>query len=117
LKPKLPKLRIARRTGPLPRKLVVRDLRKGSGATVTRKDAITVNFFEATYPEALEKTHVGQFGPTRYGLNEVVKGWQLGLPGMRVGGKRELIVPRRLGDAGTTAIYVVELLGVERLGQ
>jgi peptidylprolyl isomerase len=114
---KLPKIVIGKRSGPPPRKLVVNDLRKGSGAAVTSKDAVLVNYFSVRYGEALRRRHGGEFGETRFGLNEVVKGWELGLPGMKVGGRRELIVPPRLAYSGTgTLIYVIDLLAVERGG-
>ena len=113
---KLPKLRIAERSGPPPKELVVNDLRKGSGAAVKPKDAVLVDFFSVRYDEALKRSRTGGFGPTRFALNEVVKGWEVGLPGMRVGGRRELIVPPKLGYRGMTLIYVIDLLAVYRGG-
>ena len=122
---KLPRLRIAKQSGPPPRQLRVIDLRKGSGAVVTDKDAVLVRYFEAGYSEALKQSKTGLFGPHKFGLNEVVRGWRVGLPGMKVGGRRELIVPPRLvfpnwkpswGYAPYTNIYVIDLIGLERGG-
>lgn len=108
----LPPLRIAKRTGPPPKKLVVRDLRRGSGATVRSKDSVLVDFYYVKYREALESSHSGNFGPTKYGLNEVVKAWELGLPGMKVGGRRELIAPGKLVYGKGPVIYLIDLLAV-----
>jgi peptidylprolyl isomerase len=122
---KLPKLTIAKRSGPPPRHIAIIDLRKGSGAAVTRKDAVFVRYYEVSYPEALERSRTGLYGPRSYGLNETVKGWTVGLPGMKVGGRRELVLPPKLvyprwkpswGYVPYTDIYVIDLLGVERRG-
>ena len=60
---------------------------------------------------------------TRIGVGNVIEGWDMGVPGMRVGGKRKLIIPAVLGygQAGAgdkippnaTLIFEVELLGIE----
>lgn len=122
---RLPKLTIAKQSGPAPRRLEVTDLRKGSGAVVASGDAVLVRYFEASYSEALEQSQTGLYGPQSFGLNEVVKGWKIGLPGMRVGGRRELILPPKLvfpgwkpswGYEPYTNIYLIDLLGVERGG-
>ena len=118
----LPKLTIHRRSGLPPRKLIVRDIRNGRGARVRLSDAIVVRYFDVSYAAAEKKTRSGKFGPTRFGMNEVIKAWDLGLPGMRVGGRRELIVPPQvhfapgIGKVGSphwTDVYVIDLLGVE----
>ncbi|HEX3678566.1 MAG TPA: FKBP-type peptidyl-prolyl cis-trans isomerase, partial [Galbitalea sp.] len=55
-------------------------------------------------------------------LGSLIKGWQQGIPGMKVGGRRELICPPNLayGPAGgghrlsgRTLIFVIDLLGVK----
>jgi peptidylprolyl isomerase len=107
---------IARPHGAPPTHLIVRDLRKGTGAPVTPSDAIVVSYFSTTYENALKESETGRYGPSRFGMIEVIKGWALGLPGMRVGGRRELIVPKRLGYEGFIGIYVIDLLAVERNG-
>jgi len=118
---KLPEIRIRKWADPPPKHLVVNDLRKGTGATVGPDDAILINYFSDSYAEALKRSRVGAYGATRFGMNEVIKGWEVGLLGMKVGGRRELIVPPRLhyqglnpkqGAGKWTDIYVIDLLAV-----
>ena len=99
--------------GPAPRGLVIRDLRKGTGAVMKRGDTMLVVWAEASYdrasngaPDPLEKELKFTFG-------KYIEGWEKGIPGMQVGGRRELIVPTRLGDTGTTMVYMIDLLGIE----
>jgi peptidylprolyl isomerase len=109
---KLPKIEIRKRNDPPPRKLVVNDLRQGSGETVRPKDVILVDYFSVTYDEAMERKHSGEFPRTKFGLDSVVKGWELGVPGMKVGGRRELVVPSNLAYGTGAVIYVIDLLEI-----
>ncbi len=81
-------------TSPSDGTLGITDLTVGTGATVVSGDTVTV-----TYVGTL--TNGTQFDAGtltfRVGAGTVIKGWDQGLPGMRVGGKRRLTVPPNLG--------------------
>ncbi len=74
--------------------LEVADMQAGNGAVI--KSGATVS---ACYVGALAKTGVvfdtsgAHGGPATFSLNGVITGWQLGIPGMKVGGTRELLIP------------------------
>jgi peptidylprolyl isomerase len=82
------------KVGPPPTQLVTQDLKVGSGATVTTTQTLTVNYigvacstgkiFDSSYS-------TGQ--PASFALSGVIKGWQDGIPGMKVGGQRLLGIP------------------------
>jgi len=125
---KLPPLRIPRPTAPPPHHLTVVDLRKGSGPGIPKGDSVTnretpyLRYFVASYPEALKGHLTGQYGPGKYLLEEMPKGEALGLIGMKVGGRREIITPPKLvfprwkpswGYTPFVDIYVVDLLSME----
>jgi peptidylprolyl isomerase len=69
--------------------------------------------------KVIESSWVGQ--PATFALAQVVEGWQKGLPGAKVGGRRLLVLPPEMGygaaGAGPigpneTLIFVVDILGV-----
>ena len=60
--------------------------------------------------------------PATFGLDQVILGWQQGIPGMKVGGRRLLVIPPDLGygaqgagpiGANETLIFVVDLIAVK----
>lgn len=109
---------------PLPTTLTVRDEVVGTGAVAKPGDTVTVNYVgmlpDGTVFDASAKH--GQAFSFRLGAGQVIKGWDEGVAGMKVGGKRELIIPPDLGygaqGAGgvippnATLIFEVELVKV-----
>jgi peptidylprolyl isomerase len=99
--------------GPLPTKLVVKDLKTGSGAALTKGRTATLrykNFDYRTgwrYEDWWERPFV-----TRFGSGESLGAWETGLKGMRVGGRRELVVPAKQAYGHVAEIYVLELVSV-----
>ena len=80
--------------GPAPTKLVVKDLKPGNGAEVKATDNLTVNYIGV----ACSTGHIFDSSyktgkPASFPLNQVIKGWQDGIPGMKVGGQRLLGIP------------------------
>ena len=113
-------------SGAPPSHLETIDLVKGTGAVAKKGSEVTVNYVGKLYSngkifDASWKRHE-TFGPFELGVGAVIKGWDQGLVGMRVGGRRELIIPPSLayGKAGSpptipanaTLVFVVDLLAV-----
>jgi peptidylprolyl isomerase len=125
---KLSPLTIPAPSGPPPRTLRVTDIRVGAGPRVPKRDWVTnreevyIRYVQASYPEARAGNLEGPFKPGRTLLEDSSRGLAMGLTGMKVGGRRELIVPPRLtyprwrpswGYAPYVTVYVVDLLGME----
>lgn len=102
---------------PPPKKLVIEEIEKGTGAPVKAGDEVTVRWLGAYYENGREfgsswKDHDTFTFLT--GSGRVIPGWDRGMVGMRVGGRRELIIPPSLAyEDGETLIYVVDLLAVK----
>ena len=117
-------------TGAPPKKLVVTNLITGTGATAADGDELEVNYVGKLYSngkifDASWKDTPGKaFGPFELGAGAVIPGWDQGLVGMKVGGRRELIIPPSLAykAAGSpptipknaTLVFVVDLLSVKK---
>lgn len=109
-----PKVRVP--SGPPPTELVVRDLRRGSGAVAAGGKLLRTQFIGVNYKTGKTfEIDWGKTGPFSFvlGSGEAIKGWEAGLKGMKVGGLRELTVPSRLAYETGPLIFVVELLAVE----
>lgn len=103
--------------------LVSQDLTIGTGATAATGDTVTVNYvgtltngtkFDSSYDRNQPFTF-------RLGAGQVIAGWDQGVVGMKVGGKRRLTIPPSLGygsqangpiPANSTLIFEIELLDV-----
>ena len=73
----------------------------GTGDAVQAGDTITVHY-TGTLADGTEFDSSVGGEPITFSLDGVIQGWQEGIPGMRPGGKRRLIIPSELGygDAG-----------------
>lgn len=112
---------------PAPTKLVTKDLVVGTGAVVKTGSEVTVNYVGVLYKTGkifdASWTRHATFGPFQVGAGAVIKGWDEGLIGMRVGGRRMLIIPASLAygktgspptiPANAALIFVVDLLAVQ----
>jgi peptidylprolyl isomerase len=111
-------------SGPPPKKLVVKDLIKGTGPAATAASTVNVQYVGELYKGGKQfdaSWNDGSGQPVSLPLSGVIKGWQQGIPGMKVGGRRELIIPPSLGygstaqskiPANSTLVFVIDLHGV-----
>ncbi|HEU5253504.1 MAG TPA: FKBP-type peptidyl-prolyl cis-trans isomerase [Solirubrobacterales bacterium] len=112
--------------GAPPKKLVIKDLEEGSGPEAKSGNAVTVQYVGVNYKTGKEfdaSWDRGEPFTFTLGAGEVIPGWDQGVEGMKVGGRRELIIPPELGygAAGAppaippeeTLIFVVDLEAVE----
>jgi len=109
-------------TGPAPDALQIRDLTVGDGAEARPGDRVRVHYVGVEFDTGDEFDSSWNRGESiEFPLQGLIQGWQDGIPGMRVGGRRELVIPpaqaygragsgHRLG--GKTLIFVIDLLGV-----
>lgn len=115
-KPKIPKP-----SGSPPKKLTVVDIVKGSGAGAASGDPLTVDYDGVSWSTGKEfdaSWNSGQPFPVTLGQGSVIQGWEQGLVGMKVGGRRMLVIPPELGygSAGSppkikpneTLIFVID---------
>jgi len=101
--------------GPPPKKVVIRDLIKGKGAMIKPGDLFGINWTAAYYKTGKWRESSWETGRKytfNYGAGQIVKGWEEGLKGMRVGGRRELIVPSKLAYENGAIVYVIDLLSI-----
>ena len=109
-------------TGPAPSELVIRDVVVGEGAEATPGATVEVHYLGVEHDSGEEFDSSWSRGEAiNFPLQALVRGWQEGIPGMKVGGRRELVVPPHLAYgptggghplSGKTLIFVIDLLGV-----
>ncbi len=105
-------------------KLKIEDIQAGTGQEVKSGDNIVIHYkgtltdgtkFDSSYDR-------GQPFETQIGVGQVIKGWDEGVIGMKVGGKRKLTIPPSLGygeqamgsiPPNSTLIFEVELVGIK----
>jgi FKBP-type peptidyl-prolyl cis-trans isomerase FkpA len=101
--------------------LYVRDLREGGGRSVARGDEVAVRYAGWLPDGRMVDSNVAPAAPRSFMLGErqVIRGWDQGVVGMRVGGQRQLIVPPSLGygnrqvgsiPPNATLVFIVEVV-------
>jgi peptidylprolyl isomerase len=108
--------------GPAPDELVIEDIVVGTGAEAAAGSTVDVHYLGVEYDTGDEFDSSWSRGQSiNFPLRSLIAGWQEGIPGMKVGGRRKLVVPPRMayGPAGSghrlggkTLIFVIDLLGV-----
>lgn len=74
--------------------LQIIDIVEGTGDTVPQGATITAHYIGALVADGTIFQSSRDFGePISFGLNQVISGWTQGVPGMKVGGTRRLIIP------------------------
>jgi len=106
------------------------DLRVGTGAVAAAGQTLTVNytgwFYDASKPDQKGVSFDSTVGKSPFtftlGAQQVIKGWDQGLPGMQVGGLRRLVIPPSLAygstrsgsiPANSTLLFEIELLDAQ----
>lgn len=110
--------------GTPPTQLESADLIVGKGAPAAAGESITVQYVLATYSarKVIQSSWTSQPFVFTLGEGQVIPGWDKGVLGMKVGGRRELIIPPSLGygaespGAGIavndTLVFIVDLLKI-----
>lgn len=84
------------RTEPV-KELEIIDMEVGSGEEVPAGSKITAHYTGALVKNGVIFQSSLDFGdPVTFGLNQVIQGWTVGVPGMKVGGTRRLIIPAEM---------------------
>jgi FKBP-type peptidyl-prolyl cis-trans isomerase len=105
--------------------LKIEDIKEGTGVAVKEGDTVVMHYtgwlkdgtkFDSSHDRNMPFE-------TKIGIGYVIKGWDMGVPGMKVGGKRKLTIPHHLGygkyGAGdtipgfATLIFEVDLLKIK----
>lgn len=110
---------------PLPTTLTAQDTVVGTGTEAVPGKSVTVNYVGMLPNGQVFDASASHGQPFTFtlGAGQVIKGWDQGIAGMKVGGKRRLIIPASLAygnqavggviPANATLVFDIELLGVK----
>lgn len=112
--------------GDVPDELLIEELREGEGDEAASGSTVSVHYVGVSHSTGEEfDASYNRGAPLQFrlGIGQVIQGWDAGVAGMKVGGRRRLVIPPRLGygDRGAggvikpneTLIFVVDLLDVK----
>ena len=113
---------IAAPTGTAPTTLQSQDIIVGTGSEVAATSTLTVHYTLMTWSNGqIVESSWSSGQPATFPLANVIAGWQQGLPGAKVGGRRLLVIPADLGygpngsgsiGPNETLIFVVDIIAV-----
>jgi peptidylprolyl isomerase len=108
-----------------PTDLVVTEITEGEGDAATAGSTVSVHYVGVAHSTGEEfDASYNRGAPLQFrlGVGQVIAGWDQGVQGMKVGGRRQLVIPPHLGygdrgagaviKPGETLIFVVDLIGV-----
>lgn len=109
------------------KELEVVDIEVGTGEEVRQGATITAHYTGALCKNGIIFQSSHDFGDAiTFGLEQVIKGWTLGVPGMKVGGTRRLIIPAELAygsaspasniPANSDLVFDIDLVAIPRNG-
>jgi peptidylprolyl isomerase len=105
--------------GPEPEELVITDIIVGEGAEALPGAQVDVHYVGVDFETGEQFDASWDRGESiAFPLAGLIAGWQEGIPGMRVGGRRQLVIPPRLayGESGghrlsgRTLVFIIDLL-------
>ena len=112
--------------GKAPKKLVVKDIKEGTGAEAKAGSNVTVQYVGTSFKNGRQFDASWDRGSTfsfGLGAGQVIPGWDQGVQGMKVGGRRQLVIPPDLayGPQGSppaigpneTLVFVIDLVSVD----
>jgi len=114
---------ISKPEGAAPTTLITKDIIEGSGPAAVATSTMTVHYTLLTWSKGeVVESSWDSGSPATFPLANVIAGWQQGIPGMKVGGRRLLVIPSDLGygaqgagDAigpNETLVFVVDVIGI-----
>jgi peptidylprolyl isomerase len=120
-----PKVKVPKGKKP-PKKLVIKDIKEGTGPAAQAGQTVTVQYVGVNYKGGKQfdaSWDHGQPFTFPLGAGQVIPGWDQGVEGMKVGGRRQLTIPPDLGygeqgqppviEPNETLVFVIDLLAVQ----
>lgn len=106
--------------GAAPEELVIEDVTQGTGEEAVKGGQVEVHYVGVDYETGEEFDSSWDRGQSiRFPLQGLITGWQEGIPGMKVGGRRKLTIPpeKAYGPegaghplSGRTLVFIIDLL-------
>ena len=108
-------------SGDAPTALIAEDVIVGSGTEVVATSTVTLHYTLMKWSDgSILESSWSSGTPSTFQLSGLIQGWQLGLPGAKVGGRRLLVLPPALGYGAMaghplekdTLIFAIDIIAV-----